>query len=103
MAQRIKIAVAVDDPANIQMLSDAAAAEGVTISCLVEVDNGMHRCGVQPQRPALVLAQQIAGSPGLSFGGIQSYEGHLPNLMPLSDRETRTQEAMQLAVGSPPD
>jgi D-serine deaminase-like pyridoxal phosphate-dependent protein len=100
LAKRIRIAVAVDDPQNIQMLSDAAVAEGVTIGCLVEVDNGMHRCGVQPGEPALALARQNAQSKGLALGGIQSYEGHLPNLMPLEEREVKTKAAMQLAVDS---
>jgi D-serine deaminase-like pyridoxal phosphate-dependent protein len=100
LARRIRIAVAVDDPLNIRALSEAASAAGVTIRCLVEVNVGMNRCGVEPGEPALRLAQQIAQSKGLEFGGIQSYEGHLVNLMPYEERAARVRVDMQKAVDS---
>ena len=40
----------------------------------------------------------VAQSPGLTFGGIQSYEGHLVNLMPLEERYARVKVDMQKAV-----
>ncbi|MBI5877463.1 MAG: DSD1 family PLP-dependent enzyme [Chloroflexi bacterium] len=98
LAKKIKIAVAVDDAGNVSELSAAAAAAGVTIRCLVEVNIGMNRCGVNTPEEALVLARQIAGSPGLAFGGIQAYEGHLQNLMPVEERYARTTTDMQKAV-----
>ena len=100
LAKRIRIAVAVDDPANVRALSQAASAAGVTLGCLVEVNIGMNRCGVEPGEPALRLAELVANSPGLAFGGIQSYEGHLVNLIPLEERYARVRVDMQKAVDS---
>ncbi len=98
LAKRIKIAVAVDDAGNVNELSAAAAAAGVTIRCLVEVNIGMNRCGVNTPEEALTLARLITQSPGLAFGGIQAYEGHLQNLMPVEERYARAKADMQKAV-----
>ena len=100
LAQRIRVAVAVDDPVNVRALSQAASAAGLTIHCLVEVNVGMNRCGVEPGEPALRLAEQVAQSEGLVFGGIQAYEGHLVNLMPLQERAARVRVDVQKAVDS---
>jgi D-serine deaminase-like pyridoxal phosphate-dependent protein len=98
LAKKCKLAIAVDDPNNIRELSEAASAAGVTIRCLVEVNVGMNRCGVEAGEPALKLAQQIAQSKGLIFGGLQAYEGHLQNVMPLEERKARVLTDMQKAV-----
>jgi len=100
LAKRVKLAVAVDQADNVRALSDAAMGAGVTISCLVEVNVGMNRCGVEPGEAALVLARLVASSQGLRFGGIQAYEGHLQNLMPLAEREARACRDIQKAVRS---
>jgi D-serine deaminase-like pyridoxal phosphate-dependent protein len=78
-----KITVAVDNPENIEDLSKATVLLGSTIYCLVEVDVGMGRCGVNTPGEVLSLAKKISGSKGLVFEGIQAYEGHVilnPNL-----------------------
>ena len=59
-----------------EAISRAAAAAGVTVGILVEVDIGMGRCGVEPGEPALRLAQTILPLKGLRFDGLQAYEGH---------------------------
>jgi len=77
LARRIRVQVAVDDPAQAATLAEAALAAGVTLGVLVEVDIGMGRCGVPPGEPALALARLIASMPGLRFDGLQAYEGHV--------------------------
>ena len=72
LARRNRIAVAVDNAGNVAELSQAAAASGVTLHVLVEVDIGLGRCGVEPGRPALELAQNVANCPGLSFAGLMA-------------------------------
>ena len=86
LARRCALTVAVDDPGNVAQLSPAAAAAGVGIRCYVEIDIGMARCGVADGRAALALARLVTESPGLTFGGLQTYEGHLQNVTPLADR-----------------
>jgi D-serine deaminase-like pyridoxal phosphate-dependent protein len=73
LANRSQMMVAVDDPANVRQLSAACQAKDVTLRVLVEVDIGMHRCGVQPGEAALRLAQEVAQTPGLRLAGLMGY------------------------------
>lgn len=86
LARRTDITIAVDDAANVAALSAAASQAGVTIGVLVEVDVGMHRCGVQPGEPTLGLARQVVEAPGLAFRGLMGYEGHAVMIDDASDR-----------------
>src|SRR5712692_4208357 len=67
LAGRAKVRVCVDNAQNIADMAQAAQEAGSTIGVLVEVDIGMHRCGVDPGEPALALARQIFAGPGLRF------------------------------------
>jgi len=75
LARIARIAVCVDDPRQVADLAHAARAAEVRLSALVEIDVGSGRCGVAPGPAAVALAQQIAASPHLRFGGIQAYHG----------------------------
>ena len=56
LARRAHVSVAIDDLLQAEWISQAAAAAGVSIGLLVEVDIGMGRCGVKPGQAALELA-----------------------------------------------
>jgi 3-hydroxy-D-aspartate aldolase len=75
LALQARILICVDDSDNVAHLSAAAARQGASIECLVEIDCGAGRCGVGPGQAAVSLAQQIAASPGLKFAGLQAYQG----------------------------
>ncbi len=94
LAGRCEMMVAVDDAANVQELSLACQTKDVTLRVLVEVDIGMHRCGVQPGADALRLAQQVAGAPHLQLAGLMGYEGHLVQIADPQERLTRVREAL---------
>jgi D-serine deaminase-like pyridoxal phosphate-dependent protein len=66
------IAIA-DNLKNVMELSKVASDKGVTIDVMVDVDTGYDRCGVQPGKPALLLAKKIVKSEGLNFKGINGY------------------------------
>jgi len=100
LARRAEPIVAVDSPDNVRMLSAAAAAAGVTIGVFVEVDIGLHRCGVQPGQPALALARLATSLSGLRFRGLQGYEGHVVDLRDEAERTEKTCAALQLLVGT---
>ena len=95
LARHSEIMVAVDNPQNVRDISEAAAAKGVTVRMLIEVNIGMNRCGVEPGKPALELANQIRQSPNLKFEGLMGYEGHTVAKPDLKEREANVQEAMQ--------
>ena len=54
---------------NAKMFSNSLKS----LNMLVECDTGGGRCGVQSPEAALGLARQIAGSKGLTFGGLMTY------------------------------
>ena len=65
---------------------------------LVEVNIGMDRCGVEPGKPALALAEQVRRSTNLVFEGLMGYEGHTVAKPKRSERDTAAREAMQRLV-----
>ena len=72
VARRSRVAVAVDNPRNVDDLAEAAQAAGVTLEALVELDAGRGSSGVAPGQPSLDLARQISKSTGLHFGGLMA-------------------------------
>ncbi|HEV7264279.1 MAG TPA: DSD1 family PLP-dependent enzyme [Falsiroseomonas sp.] len=85
-----KVAVCVDDAAGIAAVEQAAEAAGIRMTTLVEIDIGGGRCGVEPGPPAVALAERIAASPHLIFGGLQAYHG--------SAQHRRTPEERHAAI-----
>ncbi|MGC8470572.1 MAG: DSD1 family PLP-dependent enzyme, partial [Acetobacteraceae bacterium] len=70
-----RIAVCADDLAGVAAIEAAAEAARARLTVLVEIDVGAGRCGVAPGPDAVALAQRIAASPHLRFGGLQAYQG----------------------------
>jgi D-serine deaminase-like pyridoxal phosphate-dependent protein len=98
LARRGEVSVCVDDPQNIDDLSRAAQAAGVTIGVLVEVDVGMERCGVEPGEPALQLVRKTQNLPGLRFLGLQGYQGHLQLTADASERHGKCVDGLARLV-----
>lgn len=95
LARHARIAVVVDDAQNARDISAAAHRIGATVTVLVEVDVGQRRCGVTPGEAAADLAATVHGLPGLTFGGLQGYEGHLQQMIPARERKTLCDAAME--------
>ncbi|HCL26717.1 MAG TPA: alanine racemase [Dehalococcoidia bacterium] len=70
LAGQTSVGVAVDSPDNAEQLSQGAAAAGVELRVLVEIEAGMGRCGIAPGPDAVSLAQKVNNLPGLKFQGI---------------------------------
>jgi 3-hydroxy-D-aspartate aldolase len=75
-----RISVCVDDIINVAELSAAARKHGTQLEVLVEIDCGTGRCGVTTPDDAVALAQAVAAAEGLTFGGIQAYQGSAQHL-----------------------
>ena len=72
LASQATVTVAVDNPANVDQLSQAAAESCVQLNVLVEIEAGMGRCGVSPDSEAVALARSVTGADGLNFRGIMA-------------------------------
>lgn len=82
------IALCVDDAAQVAAIEAAAADAGVRMTVLVEIDVGAARCGVPAGPEAVALAQQIAASRHLRFGGLQAYQGSAQHKRTVEERRT---------------
>ncbi len=89
-----KVAVCVDDAAQVEAIERAAASAGRRMTVLVEIDVGAARCGVPPGPAAVDLAKQIAKSKHLIFGGLQAYQGSAQHKRPVAERQTLTNAAV---------
>lgn len=89
-----KITVCVDDVANVADLSAAAVKHGATIHCFIEIDCGAGRCGVTTTPAVVEIAKAIRDAEGLSFDGIQAYQGAMQHMDSYSDRKAKTQIAV---------
>ena len=75
----------VDHPRSAQLLADAMARTGRPFSTLIDLDIGMGRTGVAPGAAA-DLAALVDQLPGLTFDGLQAYDGHIRDFDPTERR-----------------
>lgn len=99
LASYSDVMVAVDDLQNAQELSAAANAKGLRVRVLMEVDIGMHRCGVLPGDASLSLARQLVKLPGVRLEGLFGYEGHTVMIPGMDQRRRAAEEALGQLVG----
>jgi D-serine deaminase-like pyridoxal phosphate-dependent protein len=76
LASEARIAVSLDSWEAAEPIIREARRTSVDIGLLVEVDTGLHRCGVAPGEPAIELARRIAEAGGARFEGLMTHEGH---------------------------
>jgi 3-hydroxy-D-aspartate aldolase len=88
LARIAKVAICADDPAHVTAIEAAAEDAGIRMPVLVEIDVGAGRCGVEPGPEAVALAQRIAGSRHLIFGGLQAYHGRAQHRRTPAERRT---------------
>ncbi len=97
LARITRIAVCADDARQVASLDAAAAAAGVRLPVLVEVDVGMGRCGIAAGPEAVALAGRIAASRHLEFRGLQAYHGGAQHMRAPGEREAAVREAAERA------
>jgi len=68
-----RLSVTADNVEVVHGLSGAFADAERPLTVLVECDTGGARCGVQNPQAAVDLAEKIAASPNLTFGGLMTY------------------------------
>ena len=86
--------IVVDHPENVATLGREAAAAGVVVNVLVDVDVGNRRTGIAPGAPALALARAVAAAPALRFRGLQGYAGHCAHVIGWDQRRAASLGAL---------
>jgi 3-hydroxy-D-aspartate aldolase len=96
LTTRARAIVCVDDAENVDDLSASARRFGTVLECLVEIDVGAGRCGVEPGKAALAMAKKIAGAEGLKFSGLQAYQGSAQHIADFSQRKAKIAAAVEM-------
>ncbi len=94
---RLRAMAALDVPVTVAVDSDAtvdAAAEAGIVSCLVDVNVGLPRCGVAPERAGRLADRARAA--GLVVRGVMGYEGHLMMVPDRDERRSSVERSMEL-------
>jgi len=95
LAKKARVLVCVDDLGNVDDLSAAAVRHAVTLECLVEIDCGAGRCGVQWGQPVVEIASKINSCDGLRFSGIQAYQGAAQHVHDFETRKGQIEAAVK--------
>lgn len=85
------VTVAIDSEATLM----AAAAAGIR-SCLIDVNVGLPRCGVAPDRAGHLA--DLARARGMDVRGVMGYEGHLMMVPEHADRMAKVAASMALLL-----
>ncbi len=75
LAGKVRLAVGVDNPVHIEMLSRIFMNEDRSIDVMIDVNTGYPRTGVQSGKPALELAKIVKSSQGVNLRGIYTHDG----------------------------
>ena len=93
LSHRAPVIVAVDNAGVVEMMARVAGANRPALNVLVDVDVGLHRCGVSPGEPALQLVRLVLHK-GLTFRGLMGYAGMI-KLPPGPEHERAAQSALK--------
>lgn len=85
------VTVAVDSAETVR-----AASEAGIRSCLVDVNVGLPRCGVAPDRAGELA--DLARRAGLDVRGVMGYEGHLMMVADRAERTRSVERSMELLL-----
>jgi D-serine deaminase-like pyridoxal phosphate-dependent protein len=110
LPERVRLSVALDSDTALAELSAAASGHGRLVSVLVELDVGLRRVGVETPAEAVRLAARAAELPGVRYGGVMFYPGHIrvpsaEQSEPLAALDERLGACLSAlaAAGLPPD
>jgi len=96
---RVDELIAVTDNAEVaKRLAEAAAQAGKPLKILVDIDPGLGRTGIQPDR-APPLVEQVAKARGLEYLGLQCYAGQVQHMESPNERRDASLSVMKELAG----
>lgn len=75
LAKKIRVAVGVDNPVHVEMLSRIFSHEEKPVDVMIDVDTGDPRTGIKPGKPVLELAKVVRSASGVNLRGIYTHDG----------------------------
>jgi D-serine deaminase-like pyridoxal phosphate-dependent protein len=74
LAGRVPLTLAIDSAIGAERLASAAGSAGLVLDVWIEIDSGLHRCGVVPA-DAAGLAGMVVAHPSLRLSGMFTHAG----------------------------
>ncbi|HWN32643.1 MAG TPA: alanine racemase [Pseudonocardia sp.] len=93
VADGARVTLAVDSVATVE-----AAAAGGLREVIIDVNVGLPRCGIPPDRAGELA--RLARERGLAVRGVMGYEGHLMMVTPADEQTRLTEDAMKLLLAA---
>jgi len=90
---KTKFAAILDNDETALALGKACSSAGITMDVFVDIDVGMGRTGVAPER-ATAFGARLVKVTGLRFAGLHAYDGHITDPDP-TIRASRCDEAFK--------
>ncbi|NNE80150.1 MAG: DSD1 family PLP-dependent enzyme [Silicimonas sp.] len=90
------VIVCVDDVANVAELSEAAQKHGTNLGVFIEIDCGAGRCGVTTTEAVIEIAKAVQDASGLTFKGIQAYQGAMQHIDSYEGRKEKLDIAIAM-------
>jgi len=94
LARQADVIVCVDNEEVASELARAGRNGRTPVSVLVDVDVGLHRCGVLPGESTIRLVRGVLEK-DLRFRGLMGYEGHLVHEPPCPEKEAAVAAALR--------
>lgn len=91
------LTVVVDSPDGVAQLDRALDEAGLAMQVLIDLDVGLGRTGVKPDR-SQVLVNSVHSSLRLTLRGVQAYAGHVQHIPSLIQRADQSDAALRPAV-----
>ncbi|WP_419419891.1 DSD1 family PLP-dependent enzyme [Legionella sp. D16C41] len=88
--------VVVDNEENAAALNKAGQAAQIKINVLIDIDPGLGRTGIKPEK-ALTLGHYIQTCSWLALQGLQCYAGNLQHIKSYEERKRSSLATMQMA------
>jgi D-serine deaminase-like pyridoxal phosphate-dependent protein len=77
LAKRVRVSVGIDSRDAAEHLQNAAAAKGICLGILVDVEVGFHRTGVASCESAIRLCEYLSNQKNLYLRGLMCFPGHI--------------------------
>lgn len=81
VADSTDISIVVDHTDQVYALHDLLDRDSRALQVLVDIDVGQRRTGVIDPQSTLAIAQLVEAMPGMVFGGIQGFAGHVQHMI----------------------
>jgi len=94
LRQQADVIVAVDSLQNAKDISEAAAAQGIKIRAVIELNIGMDRCGIKPGPGVVDFARRLQELPGIELAGLMAWEGHVVKIEDPVEKRQVTETAI---------